>query len=365
MTAMSTLPLDGHVAPGYEPVREVFADVVAGSRGTGAAVAVWHAGAWVVDLWGGFADAGRSRPWTRGSIVMPYSVTKPFAAVCVLVLADRGLVDLDSPVSAYWPGFTADATVRQVLAHQAGVVVLDDDLPTEALYDDRRMCEVLAAQAPTWEPGTAHGEAALVYGHLLGELVRRVDGRSLGTFLREEVCGPRGLDFHVGLGDAELGRAVDLTGYDADFRRAWDGYGPLMHRALGNPPGALDPAVVCSEAWRRAEIGAVNGHGTARAVAGLYVELVHGGLLSPALLGEMTRPHAVGPDRVLGSKASWGLGVGVDPDGFGMGGVGGSYGWWCTSGEYAFAFLTGWIGDPDRGDRVEEPVREALGLPHG
>lgn len=360
---MSTLPLDGHVAAGLEPVRAVFEAVVAESPGTGAAVAVWHGGDWVVDLWGGYADAGRTRPWQRDSIVMPYSVTKPFAALCVLLLADRGLVDLDSPLSTYWPGFTAGATVRHALAHQAGVVALDEELPTEALYDQARMREALERQAPWWEPGTAHGEAALVYGHVLGEVVRSVDGRSLGTFLREEVCEPRGLDFHVGLRAGELGRTVELTGYDEDFRRAWDAYGPLMHRALGNPPGALDPGVVNSEAWRRAEIAAVNGHGTARAVAGLYVELTQHGLLSPAMLDEMTRPHAVGLDRVLGSQASWGLGVGVESDGFGMGGVGGSYGWWCRSGDYAFAFLTGWIGDPDRGDRVEESVRSALGLP--
>ncbi len=360
---MSTVPLDGHVSAGFDPVREVFASVVAASPGTGAAVAVWHDGEWVVDLWGGYADAARTRPWQRDSIVMPYSVTKPFAAVCVLVLVDRGLVDLDSPLSTYWPGFTAGASVRQVLAHQAGVVALDEDLPAEALYDARRMREALERQPPLWEPGTAHGEAALVYGHLLGEVVRSVDGRTIGTFLREEICEPRGLDFHVGLLPGELDRVVDLTGYDVDFRRAWEEYGPLMHRALGNPPGALDPAVVNSEAWRRAEIAAVNGHGTARAVAGLYVELTRGDLLSPSLLGEMTRPHAVGVDRVLGSEASWGLGVGVDPDGFGMGGVGGSYGWWCDPGEYAFAFHTGWIGDPGRGDRIEETVRSVLGLP--
>ncbi|HEY0773297.1 MAG TPA: serine hydrolase domain-containing protein, partial [Nocardioidaceae bacterium] len=143
---MSTVPLDGHVSAGFDPVREVFASVVAESPGTGAAVAVWHDGEWVVDLWGGYADAARTRPWQRDSIVMPYSVTKPFAAVCVLVLVDRGLVDLDSPLSTYWPGFTAGATVRQVLAHQAGVVALDEDLPAETLYDARRMREALERQ---------------------------------------------------------------------------------------------------------------------------------------------------------------------------------------------------------------------------
>ena len=135
-----------------------------------------------------------------------------------------------------------------------------------------------------------------------------------------------------------------------------------MHRALGNPPGALDPEVVNSTPWRSAEIAAVNGHGTARAVAGLYVALTRRGLLSEPLLQEAVRPHAQGVDQVLGQEASWGLGFGVDPDGFGMGGVGGSFGWWSEVGGYAFAFLTGHIGDHGRGDRLENALREVLGL---
>jgi CubicO group peptidase (beta-lactamase class C family) len=362
---MSELPLGGDVRPGFEPVRDALAGVLEAETGTGAAVAAWHDGAWVVDLWGGYADAARTRPWTRDNIVMPYSVTKPFAAVCVLLLVDRGLVDLDAPLSTYWPELTAPATVRHVLAHQAGLVVLDEDLPAEALLDHDRICGALERQRPSWEPGTAHGEAALLYGHLLGEVVRRVDGRSLGRFLREEVCEPRGIDFHVGLGPGELARAVDLTGYDEAFHRGWDEYGPLMHRALANPPGALDPDTVNSEVWRRAEIAAVNGHGTARAVAGFHLALAREGLLSPALTQEATRVQAAGVDRVLGSEASWGLGFGVDEAGFGMGGLGGSYGWWDAADGYAFAFLAGRIGDPDRGDRVENALREVLGLPPG
>ncbi|HEX6246956.1 MAG TPA: serine hydrolase domain-containing protein [Nocardioidaceae bacterium] len=361
---MTDLPLDGSVDAAFVPVGDAFAQVLADQPGTGASLAVWHGGGWVVDLWGGWADAHHTVPWRRDSIVMPYSVTKPFAAVCVLLLADRGRVDLDEPLASYWPGLdAATATVRHVLAHRAGLVVLDEDLPTEALYDHARMCRALERQRPAWEPGTAHGESALLYGYLLDELVRRVDGRTLGTFLREEVCGPLGLDFHVGLGAAELARTVELTGYDADLRHALEGYGPLMRRALDNPPGALDPGVVNSEAWRRAEIAAVNGHGTARAVAGLYVALARGELLSPALLDQLVTVHASGHDRVLGQDASWGLGVGVDDDGFGMGGVGGSFGWWSRTGEYALAFLTGRIAGHDRGDRVENAMREVLGLP--
>jgi CubicO group peptidase (beta-lactamase class C family) len=355
--------VEGSVAAPFVAVREVMADVLAGQPGTGAAFAVWHDGDWVVDLWGGYADTGRTRPWQQDTLVMPYSVTKPFVAVCVLRLVEQGRVDLDAPMQRYWPELRAAATVRDVLSHRAGIVALDEEAPEEAFYDWDLMCSLLARQEPAWVPGTAQGESALVYGHLLGEVVRRVDGRSLGTFLREEVCGPLGLDFHVGLGDAELGRVADLTGFDATFRAAQDEALPLYRRAIANPPGARDPLVLNGERWRRAEVPAVNGHGTARAVAAFYVALAQGRLLGRDLLAEMTRGGRAGPELVVGGERQWGLGVGVEPDGYGMGGVGGSFGWWSETGRYAAAFLTGYVGDHDRGDRLENVVREVLGLP--
>ena len=200
------MSVQGSVDPGFEPVAEAFADVVAGQAGPGASLAVWHAGSWVVDLWGGAADAGGARPWRSDTIAMVYSVTKPFAAVCALVLADRGQLDLDAPLTTYWPEMAAATTMRQVLAHRSGHVVLDRPVPEAAWYDWDWICRLLAEQAPAWEPGTAQGEAALFYGHLVGEVVRRVDGRTLGRFLRDEVCEPLGLDFHVGLTDADLAR---------------------------------------------------------------------------------------------------------------------------------------------------------------
>ena len=167
------------------------------------------------------------------------------------------------------------------------------------------MCALLAAQEPTWPPGEGIGECALFYGHLLGEVVRRVDGRSLGTFLREEVCGPLDVDFSVGLAEDQLGRVVDLTGYDDEFRRRGAEGDRLMLRALSNPPGALDPEVVNSRGWRTAEIPAVNGHGNARAVAGFFAGLACGRLLSPTMLREMTTVAAEGQDRVVGGPVQW------------------------------------------------------------
>ena len=357
------MDIDGVADPRFETVREALAEIVDASPGTGSAVAVWQDGGWVVDLWGGYADAARTRPWVRDSIVMPYSVTKPFAAVCALLLADRGLVELDAPMSTYWPELGAGrATLRQVLAHTAGLVLLDVPAPTEALYDWDRLCGLLADQEPLWQPGEGIGESALLYGHLVGEVVRRVDGRTLGTFLREEVCTPLELDFHIGLREDDLGRVVDLTGFDDEFRRRGEEGDGLMLRALGNPPGALDPAVVNSRAWRTAEIPAVNGHGTARAVAGLFAGIASGRLLSPQMTAEMTTAAAVGHDRVVGAPVTWGLGVGVDEDGWGMGGTGGSFGWWSEAGGYALGFVTGDVAGHDRGGRVENAVRACLGL---
>jgi CubicO group peptidase (beta-lactamase class C family) len=319
----------------------------------------------VADLWGGRADAAGTRPWRADSLVQPYSVVKPFAAICALLLAGRGTLELDAPVQRWWPEFRARASVRQLLSHQAGVVALDEPAPTEAFYDWDRLCSLLAAQEPAWEPGTAHGESALFYGHLIGELVRRADGRSLGRFLREEVCGPLGLDFFVGLTPAEQARAVDLSGV-AEFaaQRLAAGMPDLYRRATSNPPGAFDPGVVNGSAWRAAEIPAINGHGTARGAAGLYAALLRGELISPALLSEATTAHAAGVDAVFGEDSAWGLGFGVDgEDGFGMGGWGGSYAGASTAGGYAFAFVTGTMGSHDRATLVEDAFRACLGMP--
>ena len=354
----------GRVEPRFEPVREAFAQTLAGPGGTGSAVAAWSDGAWLVDLWGGRADAAGTRRWQADSLVQPYSVAKPFAAVCALRLADRGQLDLDAPVQRYWPQFRAPASVRQLLSHQAGVVALDEPVPTEAFYRWDWLCRLLAAQEPEWEPGTAHGESALFYGHLAGELVRRVDGRGLGRFLRDEVCGPLALDFFVGLTAAEQACAVEVTGLD-EYRRQREAAGmpQLYQRAVTNPPGAFDPAVVNGWAWRAAEVPAVNGHGTARGAAGLYAALLQGELLSPAVLDEATTAQCTGVDAVFGQDSAWGLGFGVDPDGFGMGGSGGSYAGASTSGGYAFAFVTAAMGSHARATEVENAFRSCLGVP--
>jgi CubicO group peptidase (beta-lactamase class C family) len=356
----------GTVDPQFAPVRDAFVDVLEQHEragGTGAAVAVWRDGRWVADLWGGYRDAARTTPWQRDTLAMPYSVTKPFAAVAALVLVDRGVLALDVPLQTYWPELTARTTLREVLSHQSGLAVLERPASEEAFYDWDVMCRLIAEQPPLWEPGTACGESALLYGHQLGEVVRRVDGRSLGAVLREEVCSPHGIDFHVGLLGPELSRVADLTGFDEDFRRRGEEGSAVMRQALANPPGALDPDVVNSTRWRRAEVAAVNGHGTARGVARLFATLQQDRILSRPLLSEMTAVATDGLDRVLDRPARWGLGVAVEDDGHGMGGVGGSLGWWSTEGDYAIGFVSGLIAGHDRAELLDNAVRACLGLP--
>jgi CubicO group peptidase (beta-lactamase class C family) len=355
--------IGGRVDRRFGAVREAFEAVLAPPRGTGAAVAAWCDGAWVVDLWGGVADAKGASPWRAHSLVQPYSVTKPFAAVCALRLVDRGMLELDAPVQVYWPEFAAPATVRHLLSHQAGIVALDEPVDTDVFYDWDRMCALLAAQQPSWPPGERCGESALFYGHLVGELVRRVDGRSLGEHLREDVCGPAGLEFFVGLRPGELQRAVDLTGFGDAFDRSTAAERPeLFRRAMSNPPGSRDPDVVNSARWRAAEIPAINGHGTARGVAGLYAALLEGRILSSDALREATTAQCRGVDAVFGHEAAWGLGFALDAGCFGMGGLGGSYGGCCADGRYAFGFVTGTMGDHQPGLALENALRGCLGL---
>jgi CubicO group peptidase (beta-lactamase class C family) len=317
--------IQGFVKPGFEPVLEAF---TAAGEGSGFAAIV--DGEVVADLRSGLA---------ADSLVQVYSVTKPIAAVCVLMLVDRGLIPLDD-------------SVRQILSHEAGLVALREPQPTEVLYDWDRMCELLAAEEPWWEPGTAHAEHALTYGYLCGEIVRRGDGRSLGTFWREEVAEPYGLDFHIGLTADEQARTVDLSGSLPEPRNE------LSRQAISNPPGARDLDVVNSAAWRAAEIPAVNGHGTALALATFFSKL--GEILSPETLAAMTAGEMTAHDPVVGEEITWGLGVWVEPDGYGMGGIGGSLAMADPALGMAEAYVTSRMGDHDRSNALDAALRASI-----
>ena len=348
--------IHGETAGGFESVRDAFARCFDELGETGAAYTALAGGRIVADLWGGDG-------FERDALVHVYSVTKPMAAFCVLVLADRGALALDDPVATHWPEFAQAAkehvTVRQALSHQAGLVALRDPQPADVLLDWERTCALLAAEPPWWEPGDGHGEHALFYGHICGELVRRTDGRSLGTFWDEEVAGPWRLDFHVGLGDSEQARTIDLEG------ELGAGEGELRRLALANPPGLLDLRVVNGPAWRKAEIPAVNGHGTAAAVARFYSGLLGGGeldgvrLVTPETVAAMTAGELTARDLLLEEEVTWGLGVWVDHDGFGMGGLGGSLGMADPAIGIAQAYVTRHMAGHERAEAMDEAVRSA------
>src|SRR5919107_4551073 len=233
----SDLAIDGFVAPGFEAVREAFS---VDPRG-GSALAVIQRGDVVVDLREGWRDAGRTTAWDADTLVNVYSVGKPVIAVAVLMLVERGRIALDDPTTRHWPSFGTDTTVRQVITHTSGLPAFPVPRPAAAWADWDLLCADLAAAQPEWPPGTVPAEHALTYGHLLGELVRRVDGRPPARFVAEEIAGPFGADLGFGLGPADRARCAEME-YDApDWPARMLGEpGSVRARAVLNPPGARD-----------------------------------------------------------------------------------------------------------------------------
>ena len=332
--------------PAFEAVRSRFESNFESGE-VGASVSVWLGGECVVDLWGGHADAARTRAWRRDTIANVYSTTKGVTALCAHRLAEAGQLDLDAPVARYWPEFAAagkaEVPVRWLLSHQVGLPAIRKDLPAEALFDWHAMCEALAAEEPWWEPGTRHGYHAMTFGHLVGEVIRRVDGRSVGAYFREELAAPLGLDFHIGLAESDHTRCAEMIpaaapeGGSDVMKQLTEGDG-MTARAFNNPPNRRN--AVNSPEWRSAEIPAANGHGDARSLAKLYAALATTGELEDVhVLGRAARDaanteQATGPDAVLmGLHTRFGLGYfmtgkmipfGPSPNAFGHPGAGGS-----------------------------------------
>ena len=286
-------------------------------RDVDASAAVYLDGEPVVDLWGGSTDRTGTGPWERDTITCVFSTTKTMTALCVLVLADRGELDLEAPVCRYWPEFAAagkeGVKVRHLLGHTAGLPRFEGPMATEEIYDWEAATARLAAQAPVWEPGTAHGYHALTFGYLVGEVIRRVDGRTVGTFLAEEVAGPLGADFHIGLA-TEHDRRVAASIADPDPALA-KLENDLLAQIWGEP--AYDAGTAATAAWRRAEIPAANGYGNARSVAAVQFVLACGGeargvrLLSEAGCAAVFEEQANGSDRCLGVPMRVGMGYGL------------------------------------------------------
>ncbi|MCO1596545.1 beta-lactamase family protein [Micromonospora sp. RHAY321] len=357
----------------FGPVRNCFHDLLATGRESGASLTVWYDGHPVLDLTGGSrtgaaGGAAGGDPWRPDTLVNVYSVGKPVAALCLLMLVDRGRVDLDAPVDRYWPEFQTPATVRQVLSHTAGLPAFPVPRPATAIADWALLAGDLAAAEPEWAPGSVAGEHAWTYGHLVGELVRRVDGRPVGRFLADEIAGPWRLDLGFALSEADQRRCADLRYGDPQWPvRALGEPGSLRARAMGNPAGGQDLAVLNTPLWRGAEMPAVNLHATASGLARLYAGLLAGGVLDDVrlfgqdLVTEATRVQYDGPDLVLDRQVAWTLGMQWEQDGsWGMGGLGGSSAWADPERGYTFAYATARLAEHDRVDELVEALHSVL-----
>jgi CubicO group peptidase (beta-lactamase class C family) len=347
-------PIFGTTAPGFEPVRAAFEAGFTDDVEVGAGFCVLRGEEVLVDLWGGFRDSALTRPWSRDTLVNVYSTTKGLAAAAVATLVDAGELEYEAPLAEYWPELRAAAdglTVTQLLSHQAGLCGVHDALTVTDLYDWPAMCRRLESMAPLWPPGTASGYHAVTWSFLVGELVRRVAGMSLGALLRRRIAGPLEADVHLGLHDEAHHRVADLIGPNRARQRLQPGeqgggYPEQRPRPPFNAIAMENPVIrpygdASSAAWRRAELAASNGHATAAGVARIYAALAGEGelgsvrILAPATVAAL-REEVWGrePDLVLGYPMRRGRGVNLNTDGelgpepqaFGHTGTGGSLG---------------------------------------
>jgi len=336
-----SLEVHGTCDPRFEGVRRTFAANLESGADVGAAFAVTIDGEMVVDLWGGFADPGQTRPWEKDTLVNVYSTTKTMTALTALLLADRGELDFHAPVAKYWPEFAANGkagvTVAHLMSHSSGLSGWKEPLAVEDLYDWEKATSLLAAQAPFWEPGTAPGYHGMTQGYLVGEVVRRITGKTLGTVFREEIAEPLGADFHIGLPASEDHRVAELIPPPPGQGMAEGDDLPELTANMSNNPRVEVP-VTQTRAWRGAEIPAAGGHGNARAIARVHSILANGGevdgrrYLSEAGCRRALELQVEGQDLVMHAPARFGLGFGLagpslpapNPNTLFWGGYGGS-----------------------------------------
>lgn len=372
----------GRCTAGFEAIRDAFVTNFAEENEVGASVCVVHEGEVVADLWGGYADP-RGEPWREDTIVNVYSTTKTMAGVCMLMLADRGAIDFDAPVARYWPEFgqrgKQEVRVRHVMSHSAGLPAFEPAASVEELYDWDGICERLARQALWWEPGTASGYHALTQGYLQGEILRRVDGRSLGAFFREEVAEPLGADFHIGLDPRHDGRVGEMI---PPALRMDDIPGdPASIAARTFRSAVLTGEEPQTRAWRAAEIPAAGGIGNARAIARIHGALAAGGsidgvtLMRPESVAIAQQRQTNGKDLVLGVWMLFGMGFGLmnpripftpSPRSFYWGGWGGSIAIVDPDTRTAIAYTMNRMCDGTMGDarsvRLIEATYASLGV---
>ena len=312
---MSTV--NGQCDERFDAVRAAFERLLDEQIDIGASAAVTLDGDMVVDLWGGHLDAERTTTWDEDTIINVYSSTKTMSFLAALLLVDRGEIDVDAPVARYWPGFETNGKegvlVRHILGHTAGLSGWQEPMTPSDLYDWDKATDLLARQAPWWDPGSASGYHALTQGYLIGEVVRRVTGRSIGRFFADEIASPLGADFHIGLAaedDHRVARVIPPPPLPID-----PDPDSLNARTFTNP--RLEASQSWDEAWRRAEIPAGGGHGNARSMAIAQTPIACGGtvgdveLLSPETCERIFEIQAAGRDLVLGIGVTFGLGYGL------------------------------------------------------
>jgi len=391
--------VQGSCDPRFESVRDVFAKRIESKQEVGAAIAFALEGELVVDLWGGHVDRERTRPWRRDTLVNTYSTTKGMTTICAHRLVEQGRLDLDAPVARYWPEFAQAGKeaipVRWLLSHRAGLPAIRKPMPKESLYDWDAMCRALAETEPWWTPGSKHGYSPVTFGHLVGEVVRRIDGRSLGRMFREDVALPLDADYHIGLDPGDDARVADMIGGLvppkseraqeiasgvrfkgplAQFMRDMSDPTTMVGAAFNNPP--IPSGGVNGRAWRGAEIPAANGHGTARALARIYGALACGGaaggvrVLEKKTIEEACVEQASGPDATLGGMPMrYGLGFMLQspsvpysssPRAFGHPGAGGSIGMADPDRRVGFGFVMNKMGSGMTGGQTGYAVLHAF-----
>ena len=317
---MTDVKIGGFAHDGFENVHKAFEENFASGADVGASFCATKNGETVVDLWGGFADPARTRPWVKDTIVNVYSTTKTMTALTALLLADRGQLDFDAPVARYWPEFAANGKERikvsHLMSHSAGLSGWKEKITKKDLYDWEKATSLLAAQAPFWEPGTAPGYHAMTQGYLVGEVIRRIDGRTVGTVFREEIAEPLGADFHIGLPASEDSRVAELIPPPpGDAVGDQPNMSELVRNMSTNP--GVDVAETKTRAWRGAEIPAAGGTGNARSIAEIHAILANGGVakgkrfMSEAGCRKALELQIEGTDLVMNVPARFGMGFGL------------------------------------------------------
>lgn len=312
--------LHGHYDSRFEDLVAGLADEVSTGGELGAAIAIDIGGEMVVDIWGGYADRAKTREWSQDTIVNVFSSTKNVTALAALMLIDRGLLDPFAPVAKYWPEFAANGKdqveVRHVLSHTSGVSGWEMPFRLEDVYDWEKSTSRLAAQAPWWQPGTASGYHAVTSGHLIGEIVRRITGKTLKDFVRDEIAEPLRADFQIGAlpeDDARIAELVPPPPLDVPLDAVPHDH-PMYKTFAAVPPTPESALAAETTAWRRADIGSANGHGNARSLVRVLSPISLGGsvngtrLLDSDTIDLIFREQVNGTDLVLAMPARWGMG---------------------------------------------------------